>query len=147
MNMERKHSARIIVASGTIFILLLKTFIRPQFAGQHGIETYLMGITPNLLGSFLLNHSTGRSNASAKKNDIPSQISCSFRAITANMPTKKTKAMANILIIVRLLIELISGRMPLLYLKSACLPDLECAGSYRQGLIACGVGRIAGKPI
>ena len=52
--MERKHSARIIVASGTIFILLLKTFIRPQFAGQHGVENYFMGITPNLLGSFLL---------------------------------------------------------------------------------------------
>lgn len=43
-----------MVASGTFFILFVKTFIRPEFAGIHNAETFLMGITPNLLGSFLL---------------------------------------------------------------------------------------------
>ena len=52
--MRKETAAKIIVVTGTAFILSLKFFIRPQFAGMHNLSTYIMGIFPNLLGSFLL---------------------------------------------------------------------------------------------
>ena len=52
--MTSTKAARIIVITGIIVILVLKTFIRPNWLYAPYWIKFFMGIAPNLLGSLLL---------------------------------------------------------------------------------------------